>query len=196
MADAPAQTRLTVDDLLRMGANDERVEIVDGELVFMSPVGFLHARIVAQVFRLLDEFVTAQKLGYVLPDGLIFILEESSDGDICKSRIPDVSFIRKGRIPQDFDVHLPFPGAPDLAVEVISPGESEANLLSKIRDYLATGTEQVWALYPDERELHQYLRDDPKTICVYFGDDGIVVPTLFPGLSIAPADIFSLPELD
>jgi Uma2 family endonuclease len=191
MADAPAITVITEDDLLRLNA-DEFVEIVDGEIVKMTPNGFMHIIVSANVYDILRAYVKKHGLGYVAHDGLIYILEKKGK-KVIVSHVPDVSFIRKGKIPE-FDYSKPFPGAPDLAVEVISPSEGEDITLDKIRDYFKYGTEQVWVIYPNQKEVHVYLRDDLKIIRVYNEDDMLEAESLFPGLKIAVRDFFELPE--
>lgn len=179
MTDTTILTAITEDELLRLNAH-EHVEIVNGAVVRVSPNGFLHVFVTANVFEILRAFVKANRLGYVLGDSLIYVLLKEGD-KVILSRIPDVSFIRKDRFPR-FDYNKPFPGAPDLAVEVVSPTKSEEDTLAKIRDYFRFGTEQGWVIYPNLREVHVYFRDDPKTIRVYNQDDILTAEMLFPGL--------------
>lgn len=183
----PAITEL---DLLRLNT-DACVEVINGEHVTLSPTGFLHNIIASNIYDVLRPYAKAHDLGYVAGDSLIYVLERAGD-KIIRARIPDVSFIRKGHIPQ-FDFSKPFPGAPDFAVEVVSPSESEQDTLAKIRDYFAHGTEQAWVVYPTTEEVHVYQRDDPKTIRVYTVGDNLHAETLFPGLSIPVSALFVLP---
>jgi len=93
-------------------------------------------------------------------------------------------------MPDDFDRSRPFSGAPDLAVEVVSPSESTADIMAKVSDYLRYGTEQVWVIYPLKEELHQYLKDDnaPR---IFLANDTLIAETLFPQLKITIADLFA-----
>lgn len=192
----PVQVGVTQADLLRLGAQDQRYEVIQGELVSMSPVGVLHVLVAANVYRLLYAFAVEHKLGYVFTDSLIYVLERDSHNRIIKAYIPDCSFVRKDNFPTDFDIKDPFPGVPDLAVEVISPGDSAAEMLEKVRGYLAKGTEQVWVLYPEQAELHQYARNT-ELVRVYRGEDEVEASAFFPGLQIVTASLFiALPRLD
>lgn len=128
-------------------------------------------------------------------DSLIYVLEHDPEAGIRNSRIADTSFVRKGRIPPDFDLRLPFPGAPDLAVEVVLPDETAKEILAKVRDYLRFGSEQVWVLYPEQKELHQYVSGS-DSVRVYQGDDRIECAALFPDLEVTAAEFFALPELE
>lgn len=122
-------------------------------------------------------------------DGLTYVLKVS-DSSVQKTRLPDLSYIKPGRIPANFDWSQPFPGAPDLAVEVVSPNEDATELQGKIRDYFEAGTEEVWVIYPDHRTLHQYRRADPTTVRLYNADDTLEPAGLFPGLALQVADLF------
>ncbi|MBE2267755.1 MAG: Uma2 family endonuclease, partial [Anaerolinea sp.] len=114
--------RITEEDLIRLGSQDQSYEVTDGELVPKSPIGFEHSLLTFRVAKLLDAYVAALKLGYVHPDGLICVLAHNPDGGMRVARVPDVCFIRRGRLPKDFDLKRPFPGAPDLAIEISGRG--------------------------------------------------------------------------
>lgn len=188
-------TRITVDDVLRLGADDKQIEVVNGEVIEMSPTGFLHNVVARNVLLMLHNYVDKHKLGYVGADGLIFVLHSFQDeqGEAVRlARVPDVFFIAKGQFPR-FDLSKPFPGAPTLAVEVVSPTEQEGTMLSKVRDYMTYGTQQVWVLYPEQQMIYQYL--DTKTINVYDHNDTLHADDLFPELVIPVAQFFVLPTL-
>ncbi|MBC7812531.1 MAG: Uma2 family endonuclease, partial [Burkholderiales bacterium] len=166
------------DELMRLGS-DAMVEVVDGEIVEMAAVGILHHFIVGNLYHILDTWVRALETGFIFPDGLLFHLFREGKR-IKGSRVPDLSFVRKGSIPKGWNIERPFPGAPALAIEVMSPDDSSEEVLKKVREYLAAGSEQVWVVYPQPRELHQFRRgvSDVRT---YTGSETIDVDTLFPG---------------
>lgn len=186
------KTGVTLQDLMNL-AEDEWVEVSKGEPIKldMGGAGFLHKVVADNLQDILKPFAKQNKLGRVFSDGLIYVLSMLGD-TITDSRMPDVSFIREENLRQDFDLELPYLGAPDLAVEVVSPTERADYLQEKIADYRAAGTEQIWVIYPSLKELHVYQRDASKTIAVYDIDDILEAPTLFPGLKIKIADLFSL----
>ncbi len=188
--DSPsAKTIATEDDLMRLDAQGQRFELSDGELIEQSPVGVKHADVAGNVYDTLKAFVKAHQLGAVRMDSLIYLLHIDPDSGKRTARIPDTSFTRKGRLPKDFDRSRPFPGAPDLAVEVVSPSEGADDLMAKIRDYLRYGSEQVWVLYPEQKELHQYINGE-KSSHIYVEDDRIDGGTLIPGFSARVGDFF------
>ena len=186
-------TGITEDELMALGS-DAQVEIINGELVEMSPVGGLHHFIARNIQRILDQYAMTNDTGEVIFDGLIFLLHKEGPG-LKGAQVPDVSYIRNEHIPPDWVIERPFPGAPDLAVEVMSPDDKAEIVLLKTRKYLEAGTEQVWVVYPESRELHQYLRGAAADMVhVYRQDDTVDVAALFPGLTLHMVDIFRLPS--
>ncbi len=183
------RTAVTLADLQRLDAEDKWVEVDDGAIIEdENDVTFLHLFIIQNLFRLLDPFVQTHKLGSVYMDGVRYILA-GTPSDIERARKPDFSFLRAGRIPPDFDWSGDFVGAPDLAVEVVSPGQTNTILLPKIFRYLEAGSEEAWLVYPNRKTLYQYRRsaDEPQ---IYSGDDVIETSGLFPGLRVVAADLF------
>lgn len=192
MATAPVETKfVTLDELMKLGS-DAFVEVVDGEIVEMSPVGGTHHFIGGNIHDPLKASAQANDLGYVFMDGLIYLLSQKGK-HLRGARVPDVSFIRKESIPKDWNVDLPFPGAPTLAVEIMSPDDDAEEVLKKVREYLAAGSEQVWVVFPKEREVHQYRQGDPQ-VRTYRGDEPMDVEALFPGLTLTLAQIFAVPK--
>jgi Uma2 family endonuclease len=190
----PIKTKITEADLLRLGAQDIKFEVIDGEIVEMQPVGVQHSDIAGNTYDILKPFARANKLGEVRMDSLIFVLHTDPEAGIRKTRIPDVSFVRRGRLSKDFDRSRPFPSAPDLAIEVVSPDEGADELLAKIRDYFAYGTDEAWVLYSEQQELHQYIRGE-KGSHIFAAEDHFT-SALFPNLDIKIADLFLIPEAD
>lgn len=185
---------ITEAELMALGSN-ARVEVVEGEIVEMAPVGMLHQFVGGNIHDPLKAFVKKHDLGFVFYDGLIYLLNQEGQ-HLRGARVPDVSFIRKGMIPKGWNIERPFPGAPTLAVEVVSPDDDAEDLLKRTRDYLRAGSEQVWVAYPSEREVHQH-KNGVDTVRVYAKDaDAIDSADLFPGLTLTIAEIFALPELE
>ena len=116
-------TLLTGDDLLRMPEEGKRFELVRGEMVEMAPPGIEHGKRSGRIFRLLDEFVEEQDLGTVTVESG-FYLERSPD----TVRGPDVAFISKERLDPNAEVTGFGEIVPDLAVEVISPNDTYAEV--------------------------------------------------------------------
>jgi Uma2 family endonuclease len=184
---------ITEAELMALGS-DARVEVVDGEVIEKSAAGILHQFIGGNFYNPLYRFVTEHNLGFVFYDGLIYLLNQEGQ-HLRGARVPDVSFVRKGVLPKGWNIERPFPGAPTLAIEVVSPDDDAEDLLKRTRDYLRAGSEQVWIAYPNEREVHQHKRG-ADTVRVYTNNtDAIDVDGLFPGLVLTLGEIFKLPEM-
>ncbi|MGH8247923.1 MAG: Uma2 family endonuclease, partial [Gammaproteobacteria bacterium] len=135
------KTLITAEQLPAI-AGDRRVELVDGELVSMSPVGLTHAWVVGRFTHWLESFVGEKKLGRVGPE-LGCVLRRNPD----VVRAPDVCFIASGRL-RGINQEGYFEGAPDLAIEVLSPDDTASAMQEKMREYLAAGARLVWFADP------------------------------------------------
>jgi Uma2 family endonuclease len=145
---ATSRTTITDDELLRLPKDGNKYEVVDGELR-ISPAGLRHERIVARLIGLLGQFVDERRLGDVLGSNLLYVLPSGN------KRAPDVSFVAAGRL-EGFR-HAVFPElAPDLAVEVISPGDSPRQVLDRVGEYLQAGVRLVWVIEPEGRTASIY----------------------------------------
>ena len=145
---ATSRTTITDEELLRLPKDGNKYEVVDGELR-MSPAGLRHERIVARLIRLLGQFVEERRLGDVLGSNLLYVLPSGN------KRAPDVSFVAAGRLEPFRNAVFP-KLAPDLAVEVISPGDSPRQVLDRVGEYLQAGVRPVWGIEPEGRTATIY----------------------------------------
>lgn len=191
MLDAPAKPKLlSLDELLKLG---KRVEIIDGEVRKKCASGILHQLVSQNIFDNLDAYARKDNSSVVFYDGLTYLMFSEAKG-LKDSFVPDISFIRLENILPMTDISKPYPDIPDLAVEVISPGEDADDIQTKLRTYLEKGTEQVWLVYPTTKELHQYRRDNNPEIRIYRGSQTLDLADLFPGLELTTDQIFTVPE--
>jgi Uma2 family endonuclease len=174
----------TAEELLAMPDDGYRYELIKGELRRMSPAGGPHGRSAMRVGWRLAEYVEANNLGVVFAAETGFRL--TSDPDTV--RAPDAAFVSRQRIEQ---IGMPrgyWPGAPDLAVEVVSPGDTFTEVEDKVVDWLTAGTKMVVVVNPDKRTVSVYrgasamLLTDKDTLS---GDEVV------PGWSVAVKDLFA-----
>jgi Uma2 family endonuclease len=132
---------MTADELLAMPDDGMRHELVKGELITMSRAGFEHGAITNAIARHLGNFVADHRLGIVLSSDTGFILSRDPD----TVRAPDVSFVRRERVVKTRKF---FSGAPDVAVEVISPSDTYSDVMTKVGEYLRGGTSMVVIIEP------------------------------------------------
>ena len=145
-------TLATADELFMMPDDGFRYELVKGEVRRMPPAGSEHGAVAAHVAAVIAQFVKADGLGVVFGAETGFKI--ASDPDSV--RAPDLAFVRRERIPE---VGVPrgfWPGAPDLAVEVISPGDTYTEVEEKVNDWLNAGTRMVLVLNPRTRTVTVY----------------------------------------
>jgi Uma2 family endonuclease len=149
---ATANQLITAEELLHMPDDGYRYELIRGELRKMALAGHLHGRITINITTPLDQHVRGHDLGVVCAAETGFKL--ASNPDVV--RAPDVAFVRRERAEEVGDVEGYWPGAPDLAVEVISPGDTYAEVQEKVFDWLEAGTKMVILVMPRKRAVTVY----------------------------------------
>ena len=183
----PQKTRLTAEDLWRLPEGDVRRELVNGEVVEMMPPGGVHGQVTGKTYRRLAEYVERRGGGYVVVGDVGFVLGLPHDPE--RVRGPDVAYISAERLPGGVLPEGYIRGAPDLAVEVVSPSDDPARVQQKVRDYLEAGARLVWLLVPKARTATAY-RPDGSARLVREGEslDG---EDVLPGLRIPLAELFA-----
>ena len=152
----------TVDDLYRIPENG-KAEIVDGEIVLMSPTGRKPSYAASEIFVSLRENTRRKKIGLAVSDNAAFIVNLPNR----KSFSPDVAFY----VGPDSGMRF-FEGAPIFAVEVRSEGDygpkAERQMAKKRADYFAAGTKVMWDvdLLSDD-VIRVYRADDPDNPTIY-----------------------------
>jgi Uma2 family endonuclease len=172
----------TAEQLLSAG-DIGRCELVRGQLIMMSPAGANHGYIAVNVCRLIANHVVEHGVGRVFAAETGFFIGRNPD----TVRAPDVAFVRKERatVPKRGF----FPGAPDLAVEVLSPDDSASEVLEKVEDWLAAGTESVWIVDPQRQTIAVHRASSPAQ--VFHADDEVTDEAVLPGFRMRVADVFA-----
>jgi Uma2 family endonuclease len=175
----------TADELLHMPGDGVRRELVDGELLEMSPSGYTHGRVTANVTRVLSRYVYENGLGDVLAAETGFKL--SSDPDTVLAA--DVAFVRGERAAAAREEGAYMNGAPDLAVEVVSPSDRSSSVEVKVRAWLGAGTRMVIIVHPTRRTVAVHRSGTAVDLLGESGvlDGGDVVP----GWSVPVRDLFA-----
>lgn len=141
---AKAVALLTAEDLWRLGS-DCRCELIDGVLVEMPPAWASPGRVTATLGARLGSHADSCRLGRVYA-GVGFILRRNPD----RVRAPNLAFVRAYRIPPEGEPELGFwEIVPDLVAEVVSPGDTPAEVQLKVREWIEAGVRLVWVVYPD-----------------------------------------------
>ena len=151
---------MTADELWRLPADGQRHELVAGELRTMAPSGSEHGWIVVRVTIPLGQHVEAHKLGLVYGAETGFLLARQPD----TVRAADVAFVRRDRVLAAGDVKGYWPGAPDLAVEVVSPSDLYTEVAEKVAEWLAHGTRLVLVVNPRRRTVAVHRPAQPARV--------------------------------
>jgi len=168
---------VTAEELLRMPEDGFRYELVRGELRRMTPSGNVHGRVAMNIAWPLAQNVRAHDLGTLY----------ATDPDTV--RAPDVAFVSRERIEAVGEVEGYWPGAPDLAVEVISPNDSHVEVEEKVFDWLEAGTKMVLPVNPRRRSVSLYRSQSDITILI--GTDVLDGGDVVPGFQLTLREMFA-----
>ncbi len=150
---------VTAEELLRHTLPGKRTELVRGALRVREPAGFRHGEIAARLARVVGNHVDRHGLGSVLAAETGFALARDPD----TVRAPDVAFVSHARLPDTRPTGFA-EFAPDLAVEVLSPGDRPGDVLGKVADWLDAGSAMVWVVDPSSRHVRVYRKDGSESI--------------------------------
>jgi Uma2 family endonuclease len=182
---AVVRQQVTADELLHMPDDGFRYELVQGELRQMNPAGNVHGRVTMSFAWRLAQHVDEHRLGTVYAAETGFRL--SSDPDTV--RAPDVAFVRRASVEVVGEVEGFWPAAPDLAVEVISPGDSYSEVEEKVFAWLDAGSKMVVVINPQQRSATVYK--SPTEITVLAEADVLAGGDIVPGFELEVREIFA-----
>jgi Uma2 family endonuclease len=175
---------VTADELIRLPSGRFRYELVRGELRTMSLAGGVEGVVSVQVAVRLAAHVEQHRLGIVFCAGTGFHLEHDPDTVLA----PDVAFVALQHIPAAGIPTNDWQGAPDLAVEVNSPGDRAGKVAGKSQAWLAHGARQVWIVDPQERTVTIHHADG--RIVALGETDTLEGGDLVPGFACRVGEIF------
>jgi len=181
-----ASRLLTAEEFLLMEppADGSKVELVRGEVINVCRPGFRHGLVQGRVWGVLDQFGRTTRHGRAVVETGV-VTERGPD----TVRGPDVSYWSAQRLPLD-QIPSGYPdGAPDVAVEVLSPTNRAGKIREKLEEYFARGVRMVWVVDPEDRTLTIYRSPDEGRIfhekATITGDD------VLPGFTCRVAELLS-----
>ncbi len=170
----------TEEDLLRAPEDGFKHELVDGQ-IRMTPAGYRHGRVSVRLATVLAAFTSERRLGDVLDSSTGFRMPS---GNV---RLPDVSFVAAERAPARSDQKGFSNVIPDLAIEVLSPGDRPREVLDKVGEYLDSGVRMVWVIDPEARAAVVYRSlSNARSVRA---DEMLDGEDLVPGFSCPLADV-------
>lgn len=163
-------------------------------MTFPNPiVDVQRAAVSGNVYAALRRYADDTQSGTAFPPGLFYALWHGTP-DVNRARVPDASYIRRERLDAHHDDLMPFHGAPDLAVLVVSQTDPTIFKLEAVRDFLAAGSTQVWMCFTAPLfEVHVYQADQPGIIRAYRGREAIDAGAVLPGFKLTVDQVFALP---
>jgi Uma2 family endonuclease len=183
--ETPAEEKVWTDaEFMALNRDGHRYEIVNGELIDMGNSGAKHGYVCSVLMILLGGYVHIQKLGAMFDSSTAFKLKSGN------KRSPDVSFMAKERL-QGLD-ELPdgfLEGAPDLAVEILSPSNTVEEIHNKLVEYFDNGSRLVWVINPKEKYVLVY-RSSEEPDRLLKSIDSLDGEEIVPGFSLAIAELF------
>ena len=145
---------MTSEELAMNPIANKRTELVRGRLVVREPARWRHGVVAARVLVAISTYLDEHPIGTVAAAETGFTLQRGPD----TVRAPDVAYLRADRVPREEVVGFD-EVAPDLAVEVLSPGDRAGRLRTKVRDWLTAGTLLVWVIDPRRQHAHVHRLD-------------------------------------
>lgn len=179
-----APVLMTADQLYALG-DEFHGELRRGKVLTMSPAGSEHGDIALAIGSRIRVFVDDHELGCAYAAETGFLLSRNPD----TVRAPDVGFVTKERLKAQQNSSKFFEGAPDLAVEVLSPSNTQVEMMDKVADFLNAGSRLVWIINPARRSVTVYdaAQQDPQ---VLQSTDTLHGGDLLPGFSLQVSKLF------
>lgn len=175
---------IIAEDLPYLTPDEQLCELVAGELVQEPLPGAEHGLVAATILGHLFRFVHERRLGHLFAAETGFVLARDPD----TVRGPDVAYVSAERVAATVRRGPFFEGAPDLAVEVLSPGNRREEIAAKVRDYLSAGSRAVWVVDPDRRTVTVHRPDrEPERLA---GSDVLAGGPVLPGFRLSLDEVF------
>jgi Uma2 family endonuclease len=181
--DPPPGTAVEKDVVDRLGRDEHILELVDGVLV-EKPMGYRESLIAARIITFLNIYLFRTRLGRVsAPDGALRL----AAGVL---QAPDVAYVSNERLPGGRIPAEPVPNlVPDLAVEVLSAGNTEREMKRKLRACFDAGVRLVWHVDPRTRSVDVFTAPDSVTRLT--AADALTGGGVLPGFSVSVGDLFA-----
>jgi Uma2 family endonuclease len=180
----PPQGEWTYEDYLRLPSDGWQYEVIHGRLSMVPAPRPVHQLIVGELLTALIVFLHQHPLGKVFPAPTDVLVPGKAE-----PVQPDLVFVAAGRL--DIVTERAIEGAPELAVEVLSPSNWLDDRRTKFALYAEMGVREYWIVDPDERTVEVFsLREGRYAIVGRFGADETLRSDLLPGFEVAIADLF------
>ena len=178
--------QMTEEEFVQWCDEDVRAEYVDGKVIIMTPESTRDERARWSIGGVLRDFVEYHDLGEVFGPNLQIRLRPRL------RRIPDLLFISKAQLHLLQEAH--FEGAPDLAMEIVSPDSQERDKQDKYQEYEAFGIREYWIIAPLTRQIDVYHLTDQGKYELLLPESGVYHSRAIPGFFLNPQWLWGDPR--
>jgi Uma2 family endonuclease len=162
---------------------NKKMEFINGEIYFQSPVKLWHNNAVANLLQLLKAYVTREGIGFVgFEKILISLTRNDYEPDICFFGLEKSNLFKKRQ--------MQFP-APDFVVEVLSESTERHDRETKFQDYSAHGIGEYWIVDPEKETIEQYILEDEDYSLAMKSNDGFIESQVVEGFRISIKAVFN-----
>lgn len=179
-------TKLTLEEFWTMPAGETAYELVDGKALPKVSPKYFHSALQGALCRLIRVWCRGK--GRVVPEWAITLKRSGTDW----VPTPDVTYVSYDRLPKSWKRNEACPVPPELAIEIISPGQTLKEFEDKAKDYLAAGVSRVWVIDPEAMSFKVFFPDGQVN---FYNADSKIVDPMLPGLELTPKLVFEEAEL-
>jgi Uma2 family endonuclease len=159
-------------------ASDRTYEFIDGIAVPKMSPKYFHVRSARRILNILEEWTKDRGRAEI---------EWAFDLSDNYTPVPDLLYVSFARLPESWNENAACPVPPELAIEIISPGQTFGQMTQKASNYLTGGVLRVWIVDPEAKSVTVFYPD--RAPITYMNND-VITDDLFSGLSVAIAKLF------
>ncbi len=175
------KNQLTLAEFFALPAEDINYELIDGYAVPKVSPKYFHSTLQLALCFLLRALCKGK--GRIVPEWAIILKRQGEDW----IPIPDLTYISYTRLPANWKRNEACPIAPELVIEIVSPGQTKQQFASKAKDYFEAGVERVWIVDPEATSIQVFFTIDSSQL--YTGNM-LITDDLLPGLELTVTEIF------
>ena len=173
--------KLTLEEFLTSPQSNGRYELIDGAAIPKMSPKYFHAASQLQLLFQLKQW--SQESGRVVPEWAIILQRQGKDW----VPDPDLLYISYEQLPADWQHNEACPLPPELAIEIVSPGQNFGQLAEKAADYLTASVLRVWIVDPIAKSITVFA---PNAVPITYRNNRILTDPLLPDLELIPQQLF------
>lgn len=175
------KNKLTLQEFLNLPVGDVNYEFVNGYAVAKVSPKYFHSTLQSALLLLIHNWCKGK--GRVVSEWAIILKRQGEDW----VPIPDLTYISYERLPASWKRNEACPIAPELVIEIISPGQFSKQFADKTTDYFKAGISRVWVVDPEARTIEVFSTDGSSQI---YTDNMVIIDPLLAGLDLTVKGVF------